>query len=807
MSTKTLPELSQEIFDLLMELRKSQHFNFGLRTKGDRLKKGLWFQGTENYISIGLSDLGAGNLSTQSICLLVDKETENFGLTLILEYPKNTSEKLRKIYEEIALKLQMKSNKKLYYKGYNSSENILENIKSFFIKDYQTILAKIIENDGTELLISDKKFDRNLSRIRAEQLQISKRSTSSVPRRYWKFAPGENAVRWNDFRANGTMQMAYPELSEEVIKNAATKEELRNGLNLPTSSKKLQNLNNFLFEAQVGDIVFANKGRSIIVGVGIISGEYECMTDPLEYNHTRAVDWIADKEWNYITNSIENYPVLFAMDTFSETPNGDWILREYLKTFPEYASRFNHQNDTIMISEPLNQILYGPPGTGKTLRLKTDYFPQYTTKETAISPEKHFEEVVRNLTWWQVIAVAVIELGKCKVADILKHEWVVQKAKLSNSNTIRPPVWGQLQSHTIESCEFVNVKAKQQPFIFNKTADSVWEILEEEVQEQVPELYEIIESVKNFIPNPDKEIKRYEFTTFHQSFGYEDFMEGIKPVLDEGNELSDVGYRIEDGIFMRLCKRAESDPENKYAIFIDEINRGNISAIFGELISLIETDKRTGTEHELSVILPYSKKTFSVPKNLYIIGTMNTADRSVEALDTALRRRFSFVEMLPDPKLLSDKGTNGDGMIADINLADLLTVINDRIEVLVDRDHTIGHAFFINDKSPDDLKHTFKNKIIPLLQEYFYGNYQKMALVLGNSFFSIKEQKSVKFAEEAKDYDFSDQVYTIRDCTDEDFDFLNAIRKLMNKPVQKDNKQPEEATKEQESEVTEQANG
>lgn len=251
----------------------------------------------------------------------------------------------------------------------------------------------------------------------------------------------------------------------------------------------------------------------------------------------------------------------------------------------------------------------------------------------------------------------------------------------------------------------------------------------------------------------------------------------------------------------------ESNQTQNYVLIIDEINRGNVSAIFGELITLIEEDKRLGAENELTVTLPYSKEKFSVPSNLHIIGTMNTADRSVEALDTALRRRFSFVEMLPDPKALRNKGTHGDGMIEDINLEELLTKLNDRIEVLVDRDHTIGHAFFINDKSMDDLKHTFKNKIIPLLQEYFYGNYQKMALVLGNSFFSIKEQKSVKFAEEAKDYDFSDQVYTIRDCTDNDFNFLNAIRKLINKPVKEDTEQPKEVNQEPESEVIEQDNG
>jgi 5-methylcytosine-specific restriction endonuclease McrBC GTP-binding regulatory subunit McrB len=227
----------------------------------------------------------------------------------------------------------------------------------------------------------------------------------------------------------------------------------------------------------------------------------------------------------------------------------------------------------------------------------------------------------------------------------------------------------------------------------------------------------------------------------------------------------------------------EEKEAKPYVLVIDEINRGNVSAIFGELITLIEEDKRQGATNELFVTLPYSKKRFTVPSNLHIIGTMNTADRSVEALDTALRRRFSFVEMLPDPKLLSTKGTNGDGMIEDVNLQELLTTINSRIEVLIDRDHTIGHAFFINDKSIDDLKHTFKNKIIPLLQEYFYGNYEKMALVIGNSFFHIQDQKSVVFAETTNDYDLSNKIYTILDCTAEGFDFITAIQKLMNKTI------------------------
>ena len=214
---------------------------------------------------------------------------------------------------------------------------------------------------------------------------------------------------------------------------------------------------------------------------------------------------------------------------------------------------------------------------------------------------------------------------------------------------------------------------------------------------------------------------RIEMVTFHQNTTYEDFVEGIRPVLADGAsagtetsaESGDVRYELSRGVFRRIAARAASDPNGRYVLVIDEINRGNIARIFGELITLIEDSKRLGREDEARVTLPGSKTGFGVPANLHVVGTMNTADRSIALLDTALRRRFVFEEMMPEPSH-SDVSKDVEG----IDCQELLAAMNRRIAVLLDREHQIGHT-----------------RIVPLLQEYFYNDWEKIRAVLNlNSF-------------------------------------------------------------------------
>jgi 5-methylcytosine-specific restriction protein B len=405
---------------------------------------------------------------------------------------------------------------------------------------------------------------------------------------------------------------------------------------------------------------------------------------------------------------------------------------------------------------PINRIYYGPPGTGKTYKLTQLLRREYEHAIQSLSAEEWRNQVIAEriavLTWWEGIAAALHDLGgQAKVSQLFEHPFIQAIAQSKGrKDKVQQTLWGTLQHHTITDSETVNIKLRHGPAVFNKTADSVWH-LAGDWREACADLIALVDQLKQG-QQGKATVQRYTFVTFHQSYGYEEFVEGLRPVLSGEIEGGEVAYEIRPGAFKELCRKARQAPEQRFAMVIDEINRGNISKIFGELITLIEDDKRDlldGSPPRAEVTLAYSGDKFSVPSNVDIIGTMNTADRSLALLDTALRRRFDFVALMPDTRAAKDPTDPDSAPLAGlmvtvgsdvIDVRQMLVLVNERIEALYDRDHCIGHAYFTTlekvedgQKRFDALAATFRNRIVPLLEEYFFEDWQKIRLVLGDN--------------------------------------------------------------------------
>ena len=371
---------------------------------------------------------------------------------------------------------------------------------------------------------------------------------------------------------------------------------------------------------------------------------------------------------------------------------------------------------------PLNQILFGAPGTGKTYHTKKMAVEIINGKKARTREEinKEYKELIEA---GQIVFTTFHQsLSYEDFIEGIKPETIDGNVTYEVKDGIFKSICKNAFSKEITSDNFEVVYQKLLDEIDNSVDNKL--VLETLVHAKE---FTIYKNSKNNIRFHSNTEKAYEAVIKK---------EVLEHYLKTGEALDWAPYTKSVANYIiekyNYIQNEAIEPKN-HVLIIDEINRGNVSAIFGELITLLEEDKRKGNPEHTEVKLPYSGKDFSVPNNVYIIGTMNTADRSVEALDTALRRRFSFVEMQPDPEILSE--------VEDVDLSKLLETINKRIEVLIDKDHQIGHSYFIGIQNIDDLRRTFKDKIIPLLEEYFYGDFGKIGLVLGGEFIKLAENQ------------------------------------------------------------------
>ncbi len=563
---------------------------------------------------------------------------------------------------------------------------------------------------------------------------------------YYKYSPGKQSSRWDDDYGSESMSINFSKFNTESLSQYDSIEELAERMGVdPKNSNNCWNL--WLFkEANIGDVIIANNGVMQVLGFGIIEGPYEYNENEEEFKHSRNVKWIADKLFEYTPNTIEGYPELLRRDTFSTTKVSKEIVDMYLNTYPEYLSTFKQyglvaqdyqipKNSINMtksnVEHPLNQILYGPPGTGKT----------YNTRHVAFEivnghKAKDYDEANDFFK---------MELGKDE--DKRRIDFITFHQNYTYEDFIvgiRPNINNDsaLSFNKYEGAFYKICKRAKENWLKSSEMQSYKPFFEEVIDEYFKDMLEngTSKEIPMTDPNYKFSVKKKNDNTLiiTNSVGVERETMSISTIkaLYEGTRSIKGGMnayytplinelRAKAGEMASITKG--EDPEN-YVLIIDEINRANISAVFGELITLIEDDKRLGEKNHIRLQLP-NGEFFDLPPNLYIVGTMNTADKSISLIDIALRRRFEFVGKYPSYE-----------DVTNLEYRQLLKSINGAIyEKKNSADYLIGHAYFLSNSPIIDI---LTKKVIPLLMEYFGNKTDIVEHIFDDSTYKVSFNKA-----------------------------------------------------------------
>lgn len=597
--------------------------------------------------------------------------------------------------------------------GIQIAENIKKN--GFLItrnsKDFRYLKNKVINIDRFSSILDNQVLDPNNSESNLQ---------------YWLYSPGENARKWDEFYNEGIMAIGWDEIGDlQKYKNRdEIKQALVDAFGGEGSKKNDISANDdFLNKLKIGDIIIVKKGRGELLGYGMVTSDYEYDENRAEYHHIRKVDWKLKGNWK-----VDFSLVLKTFTDITKYPSShpDYgTYYEYLLSIMEQTNQNNNQLEETKMKFPLNTILYGPPGTGKT----------YNTILRAA-------EIVEN-----------------RKIDSYKEALAIFKANLHNQiefitfhqNYSYEDFIQGLRPDTKQETE--QLLFKKSDGVFKKIADRALKNYKE--SEKAPEeiskekrFVEALETLKEMIMESEEPIKINETAYFtaveDDAFRYsgdnwtlgekgfngfrmkysdlERFFEEDVKERKEIKNLSNISglakqhatyfikaFGLVKSLIPKFLNNVEEVKKKNYVIIIDEINRANISRVFGELITLIEPDKRSHGAIPLEARLP-SGDSFIVPSNLYIIGTMNTADKSIALLDIALRRRFEFESMYPLYEITGEK-------IYDV---DILKKINDKIISSKGHDFQIGHAYFMGENT--NLIERMNKKVIPLLLEYYMND-------------------------------------------------------------------------------------